>query len=1126
MTTTHTTLRPAITATLVAATLLLISNTPNTAAPTAAPTAKDIEFFEKKVRPLLVAHCVDCHSGDDPDGKLSMDSLGGLLSGGLRGPALVPGKPESSLLVSAIRHNEELKMPPKQKLPTALRAILTDWVRRGAPWPNQKASPTPKRNDSTTGKPNRSLFTPAQKRFWAFQPLDVATQPNVQAENWIANPIDRFVLARLEHAKLQPAPTASPRTWLRRVTFDLTGLPPTSEEIDDFLADHSPAARTRLVDRLLASPAYGQRWARHWLDVARYADSNGLDENLCYANAFRYRDYVVDAFNSDLPYDQFVREQLAGDLLTDNATTQTRLKRIVATGFLVIGAKMLAEDDPRKMQMDIVDEQIDTIGRTFLGLTIGCARCHDHKFDPIPTSDYYALAGIFKSTRTMENFNVVAKWNEVPLADNASVAAQKQHEAAIASARTTLEHIRQTARNTIVNTARKRTVDYLLVASSKWIAARQLNTRSPIGGTTAANTTNGVQIREAESYDRGNAAKHTTGYGQGIGVILNAGTLPNVAEYDMTVKQAGTYRIEFRMAAAESRHCRLLVNGVIVQTAALGHVTGSWNPDSQKWFLEAVATLRAGKNTIRVDCAGPFPHIDKLLIAPTHKSPDSQAAELNRLAQNVKDRKNLNPQLLQQWLTHLESTRNQNNSPLAAWHHAIALPTKSQTTPQAGPRITPLIGKPLQVLTRGYSKLFHEVATLHTTQPAKFEDAELESIHKLIYAKTGPFQADDKLDPSFNPSTVTNIKKQKQQLSKLAKSIPTLPLAMAVADGSIEDLKVHIRGSYLSLGADAPRGFLKILAGSRQAPLPKTSSGRLELARWMTRSDNPLVPRVIVNRIWRWHFGNGLVRSTDNFGRLGDQPTHPGLIDWLANELIRHDWSIKSLHRAIMLSATYGQSTRFHARAATADPENRLLWRMDRRRLSAEELRDALLMVGQGLDRRFGGTLMTVKNRAYVTGTGHNMNSDVYDNSRRSIYQPVVRSALLEIFQAFDFANPTLPSGDRVTTTIAPQALFLMNGLLVDKQSNAIAKRILDHSPEQSTRLTSLYQSLLGRLPRNDETQLASRFLSDYRNAAALLDDHSSHTNKKTTEQVSSEIRAWRALCRVLLASTEFVYVE
>ncbi len=349
---------------------------------------------------------------------------------------------------------------------------------------------------------------------------------------------------------------------------------------------------------------------------------------------------------------------------------------------------------------------------------------------------------------------------------------------------------------------------------------------------------------------------------------------------------------------------------------------------------------------------------------------------------------------------------------------------------------------------------------------------------------------------------------------------------MAVADGSVEDLKVHIRGSYLSLGADAPRGFPKILAGSRQAPLSKTSSGRLELARWMTRPDNPLVPRVIVNRIWRWHFGHGLVRSTDNFGRLGDQPTHPGLLDWLANELIRHDWSIKSLHRAIMLSATYGQSTRFNDRAATADPENRLQWRMDRRRLSAEELRDALLLVGQGLDRRFGGSLMTVKNRAYVTGTGHNMKTDVYDNSRRSIYQPVVRSALLEIFQAFDFANPTLPSGDRVTTTIAPQALFLMNGLLVDKQANAIAKRTLDHSPEQSTRLTSLYQSLLGRLPRNDEIQLASRFLSNYRNAATLVDEHNSDTNQNTTEQVSSEMRAWRALSRVLLASTEFVYVE
>jgi hypothetical protein len=336
---------------------------------------------------------------------------------------------------------------------------------------------------------------------------------------------------------------------------------------------------------------------------------------------------------------------------------------------------------------------------------------------------------------------------------------------------------------------------------------------------------------------------------------------------------------------------------------------------------------------------------------------------------------------------------------------------------------------------------------------------------------------------------------------------------------------VHIRGSYLSLGATAPRGFPKILAGEKQAPLSSKTSGRLELARWMTRPDNPLVPRVIANRIWRWHFGHGLVRTTDNFGTLGERPTHPGLLDWLASELIRGGWSIKSLHRTILLSSTYGMSTRFETRAAAADPDNRLQWRMDRRRLSAEELRDALLQVGGGLDQRIGGSLMTVKNRAYVTGTGHNMKTDVYRNTRRSIYQPVVRSALFDVFQAFDFADPSLPNGDRVTTTIAPQALFLMNSVLVDNQSAAIAIRVLALPGKEPDRLQALYESLLGRAAATDEVEQASAFLSEYRRAA-IDDDKNNSDAQDKTKAVSPEIRAWRALCRALLSSNEFVYAE
>ena len=1090
----------------------------------AAPTPKDLEFFEKKVRPLMVAHCLECHSGDEPEGQLNMESLGGLLAGGLRGPALVPGKPDKSLLVTAIRHNEELKMPPKQKLPTSERAILTAWVKRGAPWPNVNSANRPMTRAKTPGGP---LFSRDQLKYWAFQPLATKNVPPIRAEHWANSAIDQFVLARLNAAGLQPAPPATRLSWLRRVTFDLTGLPPTPEHINRFLADDSVESRARVVDRLLNTPSYGERWGRHWLDVARYADSNGLDENLCYGNAFRYRDYVVDAFNADLPYDQFVREQLAGDLMSGKADTATRLKRVIATGFLVLGPKMLAEDDPRKMQMDIIDEQLDTIGRTFLGLTFGCARCHDHKFDPIPTADYYALAGILKSTKTMENFRVVAKWNETQLANKEILASQDRRQKKIATSKKTIATTIQVAKQDILKTSRRRAGDYLLVATVTWMKSQLLAGRKPLGDTPQGINQPGVIVREAESYDRGNAAKLTTGYGQGIGVIASGAGL-STAEYDVTIKKAGTYRLEVRQAAVQSRPCRILVNGGLAHPGALGRTTGSWYPDTQKWGVEALAELKAGKNTIRIDRQGPFPHIDKFLLAPITDTGSGPINALGQLASKVPNRDALQPAVLQQWVAHLKTTRDDKTSPLALWHHVVSGATS--TPPTTGPRIGKHAKQPLSNLATGYASLFTMVDDLWLKQVAgkntkPLADPELESLRNVLYGSSGPYKVSKELEAAFDKATTKRLEMQRAALKALESSKPTLPLAMAVVDGPTEDLKIHIRGSYLTLGSMAPRGFPKIIAGEKQAPLPKKTSGRLELATWMTRTDNPLVPRVMANRIWRWHFGHGLVRSTDNFGRLGDRPTHPGLLDWLASELIRRNWSMKSLHREILLSSTYAMSTRFDQKAADIDPENKLQWRMDRRRLSAEEVRDSLLFVGGRLDRRIGGSLMTVKNRAYVTGTGHNMKTDVYQNARRSIYQPVVRSALFDVFQAFDFADPSLPNGDRVTTTIAPQALFLMNGVLVDNQSKHIADRILKPTGDDPARLKRLYESLLGRSPTAKEANQAATFLSEYRRAA-VEDDKKIIDEKDDSKTIPPRVRAWRALCRVLLSSTEFVYTE
>jgi hypothetical protein len=661
--------------------------------------------------------------------------------------------------------------------------------------------------------------------YWAFQRPVRHCPPIVSDRAWVHSPIDGFILAALEARGLKPAQAAEKRTLIRRATFDLLGLPPHPDDVRAFLADESPDAFARVVDRLLGSPHYGQRWARHWLDVARYADSNGLDENLAYANAYRYRDYVIAAFNSDKPYDRFVIEQLAGDLLAQDEANRgedgagqapdvERFSKLIATGFLALGAKMLAEDDPVKMQMDIIDEQVDTIGRTFLGLTLGCARCHDHKFDPISSADYYALAGIFKSTRTMENFTVVARWQERALASRDAV------------------------------------------------------------------------------------------------------------ERDADLKR--------KIAATQ--------------------------------------------------------------------------ADIERL------------------------------------------------------------------------------------------EADAASAAK-------------------QPERVNQLREEKKALEA---SLAQIPHAMAVADDKPENLRVHVRGSHLELGPEVPRAFPRVLTHQDSAPIGPDRSGRLELARWLASADHPLTARVLANRIWHWHFGAGLVRSTDNFGKLGEQPTHPELLDWLACQFVDGGWSIKSLHRLIMLSSSYQMSSAPCETAARLDPENRLWWRMNRRRLEAEAIRDAMLAASGQLDHTMGGSLLCVANREYVTSTA-NVNPVVYDTRRRSIYLPVIRSAVYDVFQAFDFPDPSVQSGTRQTSTVAPQALFMMNSRLVLQQCRALAAELLsDNSLDDPARVRALYEQAYSRPPDDQEVMAALEYVERYAVASGPGVDSSAEPRRK----------AWQSLVRAVMSANEFLYID
>jgi hypothetical protein len=759
---------------------------------------EQVRFFEANIRPLLVEQCQKCHGAKKQEANLRLDSRDLVLKGGDSGPAVVVGQPDKSLLIQAVRHaNGKLKMPDGKKLSERHIADLIRWVQIGLPYPQYE----------TTAKANDVKG----RDWWSFKPVTEPGIPKVKDASWPQSPLDHFILAKLEAKGLKPAARADRRTLIRRATYDLIGLPPTPEEIDAFVNDRAENAFAKVVDRLLASPHYGERWGRHWLDIARYADSNGLDENVAFGNAWRYRDYVVAAFNQDMPYDQFLLEQIAGDLLATDETP-IRHRRLIATGFLSLGPKVIAEVDEKKMEMDIVDEQIDTVGRSILALTVGCARCHDHKFDPLTLGDYYGLAGIFKSTKTMEHFKKVARWHENPLASAKDLALKAEHD-----------------------------------------------------------------------------------------------------------KEIGRRKAEI-----------------------------------------------------------------KALIS---KKDEAANAELKRL---------------------------------------------------------------------------------------------------------------------------------RDELARLEKNALEVPTAMGVAEAQVVDVPIHVRGSHLKLGKVIPRHVPQILAGANSPTFDSKQSGRLELARWLVRPEHPLTGRVMVNRIWRWHFGHGIVRTPDNFGTLGELPDNQALLDWLTQRFTHaspNAWSIKSMHRLIMLSSTYQMSA---TGVAESDPENRLHSHAAVRRLEAEAIRDALLAVSGTLDPKMGGSLLHVKNRDYLFDhTSKDTTS--YDSRRRSLYLPIIRNNLYDVFQLFDYPDPAVPNGDRATTTTAPQALFFLNSDWTQKICEQMAATLLqDAKLDDTGRVRQLYLKAYGREATAAETA----------KALALILEVERAMQTKEANLDRRRLIAWASVCQLVVSANEFVYLQ
>ena len=1036
-------------------------------------TPQQVEFFESKVRPVLADNCYRCHGEKKKAGGLRVDSLAAILQGGDSGPSLVPGDPDKSKLVQAIRYtHDDMKMPPSGKMKSEAIDAIIEWVKMGAPWPDAHKEAAPVAENKAWE------ITPQQKQWWSLQPIKKAASPKVKNSKWVKSPIDAFILQRLEASGLKPAAPADRRTLIRRAYFDLIGLPPTPEEVDAFVGDKAPNAYEKIVDRLLANPHYGERWGRRWLDVARYADSNGLDENTAFGNAWRYRDYVIASLNADKPYDRFLKEQIAGDLLPF-ANDAERNTNLTATAFLSLGPKVLAEPDKPKLAMDIVDEQIDTTSKAVLGLTISCARCHDHKFDPISTKDYYALAGIFKSTRTMQNLNTVAKVHERPLASPEVEAEIKDKKEIVKKHEGEVKKITDAANSELVKGFKNDWGKYVLAG---WELARQGGLYT-IGDTPQKPGDAQRTIIEAEKYNRGDFLKNSDSYGKEIGVI-HTGNGSTFAEWDVELPEAGLYQLELRYTAMQSRPVRLKLNDKTINENAASGVTGSWNPDGQKWEAQGVFEWQQGKNILRLESKGDIPHLDKWLIV---KAKPEDAAAPKRNESQIAKARNLNPTVLKEWAKILKP--HLDVEPFKVWN-ALSIAPEAE---------------------------FNEASQKLTAQLNGEDAAELKPLRDAVKGKDNPFKAPSKAEELYPKETKELLAKANEELKKAQEAVPDVPMAIAVEEAEkIENVKVHIRGSTLNLGDEVPRRFLTVIEGENQKPLSEKSSGRLELAEWVAKPENPLTARVIANRIWLGHFGEGIVRTPDNFGLMGEKPSHPELLDYLANSLRENGWSLKKLHREIMLSNAYQMSSLSDSKAMETDPDNRLVWRMNRRRLEAEPLRDSLLHVAGNLERKMGGTLLASKNFDYVTND-QSGNAAQYDKPVRSIYLPVIRNAVFDLFQAFDFGDPSFTSGQRATTTVAPQALYLMNSPFVLQQAKTFAESLLKvEKQSDAQRIEAAYRRAYGRVPTTEEARRAEGFLTKY----------SAHLEAKEPDATARRLKAFTGLCQVLLASNEFVYVN
>ena len=1118
-----------------------------------SPTAPDpaaLEFFEAKVRPVLVNRCGSCHGAEKSKAGLRLDSREAVLGGGDSGPAAVAGKPGESLIIEAINYGETVQMPPKSRLPAAEVEALTRWVEMGLPWPGGGAA---KPAAAGGAKPGFDLKA-RRDAHWAWKPVEAHDPPDVRDASWPLDPVDRFVLARLDAKGLKPAPETGRRAFARRAAFDLTGLPPTPAEVEAFVNDRAPDAYERLVDRLLASPRFGERWGRHWLDLVRYGETRGHEYDPAIPNAWQYRDYVVRAFNADVPYDQFLTEHIAGDLLerprVDPKTGAN--ESVLGTGFFLLGEEVHSPVDVRADETDRMDNRVDVMTKTFLGLTVACARCHDHKFDAISQRDYYALSGfLIGSPYRQVRFATAERERETAEALRGLRDGARARVLALAArgARAGVDRLADDlldARAMALGCAcndRKRGTDPDPARFRRWadeLAAAKSDPSHPLHPfAVAACSESRGDARPFAERVRGLAGARTGADGLARydlesvrgRVVADFGALDSLARFqdgfafglrpvrpgdlvpggDGPPAPAGLVTTAAARRDPAFRHLDL-APGVQRDYGRLG----GWERAGQTLRTPEV-TLGSGRLWYLARGAGRvYAAVNShLMIAgPLH------GALLTEWTDGQKGWRWVHHDLTAYagHRAHIEF------SPSGASELEVAAvveadreppPVSRPDDPLAAALTAPGVDSP-EALARAYQAQFSDVVRRMEADALGGPGASegLARLADWVVRRPELFGGEE-----LRAAVAEEFGRLRGAEESLARQVAVAaPAAPALSDGNGVNERLLIRGSSKTPGPEVPRRFLEALVGGGPIePLANGGTGRQALAEQMLAPSNPFTRRVIVNRVWHHLFGRGIVASVDNFGVLGETPTHPELLDHLADRFVRDGWSVKRLVRALVLTRAYRMSSRPDPEADRVDPDNRLWHRASVRRLQAEPIRDAMLAVSGRLDGAMAGPSVPVHLTPYMQGRGRPTTDGPVDGAgRRSLYLEIRRNFLAPMMLAFDAPIPFSTMGRRNVSNVPAQALMLMNDPFVVGQARLWADRVLaGDTRSPADRVAAMYLAAFSRPPAPKETADALAFLESQGRELGLKPG-----------AWENDRRAWGDLAHVLFNAKEFVFLE